>query len=1214
MASKKSVEETYDKKNLHEHVLLRPDTYIGSIEPCSEKMWVYDESSNKIVEKVITFTPGLYKIFDEVLVNAADHSKNYPNECNAFDFTFNKETGVICVRNNGPGIAVVEHSKHKMYIPTMIFGHLLTGSNFNDNEERTTGGRNGFGAKLTNIYSTEFTVETVDAENQKKFTQTWKNNMYDVGKKSIKTSKVKPYTQITFTPDYAKFNLEGLSDDIISLFTKRAYDMAGLCKGSTVTINGKKVKFNSFKQYIALYQFTPESEGMFEAQEFSKLICDDSDVWDVGVIFAPDQSYKCISFVNSICTYKGGTHESLVTDAIVAHIKKDIEKKNKNVKIKNPTIKDNLIVFINSTVVNPRFDGQCKETLTTTKAQFKVKYKPSDKFLSAILKTGISKHIIDGVNRKDEKKMATMGSKTVNGLLSIHKLEDAKYAGTAKSLECALIVTEGDSAKALAMAGLSMVDAKFFGVFPLKGKFVNVRENAGKAGELEKIKKNAEASNLIKILNLKWKQNYNDPNVLKTLRYGRIIIMTDQDTDGFHIKGLIMNFIDVVAPTLLDRKGFVTSLITPVIKASKGKDLRVFYNLVDYASWKETATGAWRIKYYKGLGTSTKEEAKEYFNNIQELLRYYTNEEIENKDEANAKDEQIYKSDAWKKLKVKEDDFNEDDDINSDDDQTLSSSSVQSSSIRRITTFSNPNTEALTLGFHQKRADHRKIWLRNPNVDTIDNDQKDITVPEFINKELILHSKENTARMVSSLDGLKNVQRKIIDDMIESNITSEKNEMKVSQLAAHIAQHKYYHHGEASMVDAIVKMAQNYFGSNNINLLVPSGQFGSRLCNGDDKASARYIHSYLSSITTLIYKKEDNPVLDYVYEDGAKAEPKMFAPIVPMVLVNGNIGIATGYGAIVPKYNIKDIIAIIRAKLTNKTPNYDICPYFRGSKYGSVLKDTSKNTECYISYGKYEVDEETDNVIIRVTELPCGRNQYSYEKYKIMLQEKLEKKLILTYSCDLVSEPPVFTVVFTPEMAENVTKKDGHFYKFLSLSININLNNMYIFDENGFIRKFRNPREVIDMYYNYRIIVYTRRKLYLIDKYERELDILKWKMQFITDVISKKIKVFKEQKKNIIKKLIELQYPPLSQAHEGYEYLLTISIYKFTQDEIDELQKQLDNKEEELEKIRSTTEEQQWLHELNELDEAYDQWLIEEEEKEQMVPKKTSKKSRKKKA
>lgn len=164
----KTIEETYQKKTQLEHILLRPDTYVGSIEKHSQTLWVYE--NDEMVQRSISYVPGLYKIFDEILVNAADNKQRDPS-MDSVKVTIDAEQNCISVYNNGDGVPVEIHQEEGIYVPEMIFGHLLTSSNYDDSMKKTTGGRNGYGAKLTNIFSTEFVIETADGKRQKKYKQ-----------------------------------------------------------------------------------------------------------------------------------------------------------------------------------------------------------------------------------------------------------------------------------------------------------------------------------------------------------------------------------------------------------------------------------------------------------------------------------------------------------------------------------------------------------------------------------------------------------------------------------------------------------------------------------------------------------------------------------------------------------------------------------------------------------------------------------------------------------------------------------------------------------------------------------------------------------------------------------------------------------------------------------------------------------------------------------
>ncbi|KAJ2577645.1 DNA topoisomerase 2, partial [Coemansia sp. RSA 1836] len=397
-----SVEEIYQKKTPIEHILLRPDTYIGSVEPIDEEMWVYDPTTMRMAQRTIRYTPGLYKIVDEILVNAADNKARDPT-MKRIEVTIDRENGVISIQNDGKGIPIEIHREHDAYVPELIFGHLLTSSNYNDKEEKITGGRNGYGAKLCNIFSTEFIVETADANAQKKYHQVFSDNMLKIGKPKItKHATKKEFTKITFKPDFAKFHMTHLDDDTIALITRRVYDLAGCVEGIKVLLNGEAIALSKgFRSYVELYLLPPSSPDGEPASSKSPDIVYKKlgERWEVAFAVSEGQ-FKQVSFVNSINTTRGGTHVNYIADQIT---KKFIESvKKSKVTIKPHLVKNNMWLFINSKIANPTFDSQTKETLTLRSTAFGSKCDVSDDFMKAVMKTELKEFVDMMVKRKEE--------------------------------------------------------------------------------------------------------------------------------------------------------------------------------------------------------------------------------------------------------------------------------------------------------------------------------------------------------------------------------------------------------------------------------------------------------------------------------------------------------------------------------------------------------------------------------------------------------------------------------------------------------------------------------------------------------------------------------------------------------------------------------------------------------------------------------------------
>ena len=762
----------YKKKDLATHIYDTPDTYVGGSDLIEEVLPILQEDGT-IKSETFDYVPALYNIFNEILVNARDQvvrlqqtkSKN-PVTC--LKITIDKETGLISIYNDGEGIDVAKHPTEKdtkgkpIMIPEMIFGHLLTSTNYEKDEKKIVGGKNGYGAKLTNIFSQYFKLETLDQERGLKYVQEFKDNMKDRGKPKVSKHTGKSYTKISWIPDFTRFGLSSYSDKMYQLMERRLYDIAGVTdKSINVFYNGKIIKQKSFDKYIGLYL------------DNEKMVYEDiHERWSLGISVSTSDKFEQISFVNGIATPKGGKHVDYITNLLVKALITHIEKKEKT-KVKDAYIKNYLKVFLNSTIENPGFDSQTKERLITAPTKFGSKPVLNDKFIKKVIGLGLVDKVLSFAEFKDNKNAKkTDGSK--KNKIQVPKLDDANWAGTKKSEQCILILTEGDSAKTMAVGGLSVVGRDKYGVFPLRGKMLNVRD-----ASMKQITDNAEITYLKKILGLEVGKDYKDTS---KLRYGKVMIMTDQDHDGSHIKGLVLNMFHSMWPSLM-KLNYITSMITPIVKVSKGKAVKSFFNLTDYHRWIEKTSDykKWNTKYYKGLGTSNAKEAKEYFK-IMKMNHYL---------------------------------------------------------------FTNLTNESMNLAFNKKEADLRKDWLyKYDEKDILDSKATKINVETFIHKELIHFSNSDTKRSIGSLyDGLKPSQRKILYSCFKRRLYKE---IRVAQLAGYVSENAAYHHGEASLQGAIIGMAQNFVGSNNINLLEPNGQFGTRIMGGSDAASSRYIHAELN--------------------------------------------------------------------------------------------------------------------------------------------------------------------------------------------------------------------------------------------------------------------------------------------------------------------------------------------------------------------------------
>uniref|UniRef100_A0A1I8ERD3 DNA topoisomerase 2 n=1 Tax=Wuchereria bancrofti TaxID=6293 RepID=A0A1I8ERD3_WUCBA len=1057
-----SIEKIYQKKSQLEHILLRPDTYIGSVERTDKApLWVYDAEAERIVQRDISYVPGLYKIFDEILVNAADN-KQRDSKMNLIKININKETNEISVFNNGKGIPVVLHKVEQLYVPELIFGTLLTSSNYDDSERKVTGGRNGYGAKLCNIFSKEFTVETSSKEYGKAFKQTWKNNMTKDKDPFVSKSSGEDFTRITFKPDLAKFRMTELDDDIISLISRRAYDVAGSTKGVKVYLNGKLLPVQGFKQYVDQYaKHNLDNDG----EPYKVAYEQANERWEVALTVS-EKGFQQVSFVNSIATTKGGRHVDYVADQITAKLIDTIKKKvgKSGVNVKPFQIKSHMWIFVNSLVENPTFDSQTKETMTLQAKSFGSKCELSERFINAVMKCGIVEAVLAWVRFKQQETLdKKCSSKKTSKLKGIPKLEDANDAGTKNSSLCTLILTEGDSAKSLAVSGLGVVGRDRYGVFPLRGKMLNVRE-----GSHKQIMENAEINALIKIIGLQYRLKYDKDEDMKTLRYGKIMVMADQDQDGSHIKGLVINFIHYNWPVLI-RRNFVEEFITPIVKATKGKESLSFFSLPEYAEWRNNTENwkTYRIKYYKGLGTSTSKEAKEYFTDmVRHRIRFqYAGEE---------------------------------------DDSSLD------------------------MAFSKKKIEDRKVWLTNWMAEKktrreqglteeylYDKDTRAVSFKDFVNKELVLFSNADNERSIPSLvDGLKPGQRKVLFTCFKR---ADKKEVKVAQLAGAVGEMSAYHHGEASLMSTIVNLAQDYVGSNNINLLLPIGQFGTRLQGGKDSASPRYIFTQLNPVTRALFPAVDENVLRFL--SAYSVEFRRYCPIIPTVLVNGAEGIGTAWSTKIPNYNPREIVDNMRRLIRGEEPK-PLIPWFKNFR-GTIEKlDESR----YICSG--EIALLSDDTI-EITELPIRTWTQTYKESVLesMLEGSDKQPPLIQDFKEYHTDTTVkFLVKMNPAKLREAEMEGLH--KIFKLQTAINISSMVLFDPLGCLRRFSNVEEICKEFFEVRKKKYIERKAFQEGMLRAQSERLSNQARFILGKIKGEILIENKRKAAIVEQLVKKGFDP----------------------------------------------------------------------------------------
>jgi DNA topoisomerase-2 len=1071
----------YQRKTHREHILSLPDTYIGSIETATEEVFVRDGDNFK--SATIPVNPGFYKLVDELLVNAHDQVirlrqkaatapkgavdpvKNITIKCDAEHFS---------ITNDGEPIDVAEHPEHKVWIPQMIFGELLTSANYNKDEKKLVGGKNGYGVKLVNIFAREMAVEVIDQPRGLAYSQVFKKNMTEIEKPTIKKSKHKSLVSVSWIPDFARFGMANITEEMQHLIERRVYDLAmTLGKEVKVSWNGTPVKCKNLTEYAKAFGCDPV---VYESP---------NERWHIAVTDSPTDKQFSMSFVNGIWTSKGGTHVDAIFSQVVNHVVEYLETKKK-IKVKPGLVRDNLAVFVTAMIENPSFTSQTKETLTTKQSAFGSSPKLSEDTLKKIVsKLSLVTTIMEAQSARDAKDNSKTDGKKQSRITGIPKLDDAVLAGTKDSAKCTLILTEGDSAKAMALSGLSQEQRKTFGVYPLKGKVLNVKDTSD-----SKVEQTKEIAELKKIIGLTSGKKYTS---VADLRYGSIMIMTDQDLDGSHIRGLLINLFHELWHELIAIPGFLTYMATPIVKATRARggakgdvDTKVFYSQYEYEQWRKD-NSTWKVKYYKGLGTSTRDEAKDYFAKVNAVKFDYTAE-------------------------------------------------------------SDP---AIDLAFNKQRADDRKEWLKTYDHTALVPAGNKVKYDEFVHKDLIHFSYYNLERSIPSvMDGLKTSQRKILYAAFKRNLTQE---IRVAQFAGYVSEHTGYHHGEASLNETIVGMAQDFMGANNIPWLVPQGQFGTRIQGGKDAASPRYIHTYLQPRVRNLVPNADFDVLKYRDDDGLAVEPEWYAPVLPMLLVNGARGIGTGYSTYIPPCNPKTIKEMLLKHLRSQGNLTDVqlTPYFEGFK-GTYTMDG------VVGVYRHEKDEFV------ITELPPGTWTADYREW---LEKELAEGRIKDFS-DTSTDRDICIRIKGIEEAALVK----------SITTKIKTTNMHAFNAKGVIAKYATLNDILIEYAQVREELYESRRLHQIATLEKEVPYHEDIVRFIEgQCLDKPVPDLRRKTKTECEALLT------EHKYTHHAEILRLPVSSFTAEVMAKHRADRENVLSRLELLRGTTASALWLADLESL-------------------------------
>lgn len=1202
----------YQKLSHREQIYLRPDMYIGSDEKVAMEEWLFDLSTFKMKKATITFPFAIRHLFLELLCNATDNAElSRRQRINPGSIRVNMDKKTIVIRNGGNPIPIQIHPVHKLWGPDLILGTLLTSSNYQGTQ--TGIGKNGYGAKLVNIFSKFFKVEVGDPFNRRHYVQTWTDNMTNRGEPQITENySGESFVEITYVLDFLRFGYFEYPDEAFHLIARNCVD-ASFTSKIPVYFNNVRLYYPKIADYRGLF-FSPDTNYILhyewptgtptKTERDNLIVAVDSDAIptiELCVVDTPHEG-EVISFINGLMTKEGGVHVNAalksITEGVLNELRftkkdkgdnkktkgkkaakgkpakpaknKDTKGKEKKqeVKLTVQDVRPHISIILSCWVVNPKFTSQNKVNFTGPSVSYHIH---SDFFLpvgrwklAERLYLALEAKKFHKLTKTDGKKRRPIGTRG----------ERANLAGVgAHSRNCTLYAVEGKSAMGYAVGAISLVPngRDYIGVFPLKGKPLNVMN-----ADFDQIDGNEEIADLKKALGLREGVDYTIEENFNTLNYGHFVILADSDDDGKHIIGLVLNLFHCRFPSLLAR-GYVKFLRTPILRLTKGKTTVKFYTNNEFETWKAANPDwqSWNAKYFKGLGTSTKEH--------------------------------IF--DDFKAPRV-----------------------VQC-------VYDDSSPAAFRLAFDSKLADERKVWIATWKqlfeVETIQM----LKVSDFINQEFIIYSISNLRRSIPRMmDGLKKSQRKAIFAAFkkwgaggkpENGICRTPKEVKIAQFAGYAAEKSAYHHGEKCMEDTIMSMALNIVGTNNLPYFTRDGQFGTRNLGGEDAASGRYPYTRPEWWLNLIFKKDDHPLLDFAREDGKAVEPVTYLPILPLHLINGAYGIGTGHSTFIPNHNPLDICEWIRCKIRGQ-PLPTLVPWYRDFQgeievvkrpYRAKRKLTNVNGEVVVQpedvptgprvnltlVEESDEDEEDNekhevaaspglklrivpdepvkeagpprlsmvtrgvfqvnpNGSVRVTELPIGRWTHDYYEW---LEGLLEQKEIVDFR-NLSSDE---TVTFDIVGFKNPT------HKTLRLENRYGMTNMVLLDMNDSPVCYSSVDEIMEAFYNERLPYYERRRQIFIDSLVTQIEKRETKIRYIQAVLEGKISFVGRKKSEV--------YPIMDQLGFPRELLSRTAGSNYTVEEIEELTQEINGLKARRNHFLTTSAAALWLADIDEFERAY---------------------------
>ena len=1225
-------------------IRLRPAAYMGQVKNVSVLDFCFDEESQTITKKTVNYNTGILHLFTEIMSNAIDNfwrsiAQGY--EMNYIKVTVGMDSsaddyGWISITNDGYCIPVElrEYSqknyrtgkttREMAYPADIFFSDVDSGTNYSDDANRKSSGLHGIGGKIVTALSAEMIVEHTDPNNKKKYYKYYREGGTIQETPVITSFTAKTgWTKVSFLPDFAYFEVEGIEEDFFSLLKRYVYE-AAMITNLKVSLNEEVAVVKNLEKYVRFFFSDPKDYKLirFLAPNGDECVLVAGDIPEVNIMDKPPQ----ISWINGINTSEGGIHVDAWTSLIFPKLVKAFNNKKRGkdipkIKVSAKRLYPWLTLYVRAESFGAIFESNSKKRFTGFKTineegvevtceKISLNNPDTKTFLDSISDAVDKMMKWDFIGFIEDQLIAEAEMAESKDATKIPKrISDEKYVDAnmvnREPENCILLICEGTSAHAMASRLVPDLPGgqDYWGIYELRGKFLNLSKASSR-----KINKNKEFKILKQMTGLVPLVDYSTLESRKALRYGGFWLLTDADPDGIHIRGLVVSSLNKFWPSIVTKNpedSMISDFNTAVVMAftSKKKLIKKYYTLPAYEEDKHNLPKSSYVRYFKGLGSHEPKDTASYVDEMM-IRRYYKDKE---------------------------------------------------------------GSKVIEMAFSGSPAG-RKDWMLQALNSVTEPEpfqiKGNLSLSNFVWNDQTPYVMVSLVRAIPSIwDGMKDSQRKCVFGGINQKYPKSTGTKDLIIVTGEIKALTEYHHGDLDAT--LARIAQDFPGSNNINLFIPSGEFGTRMTNGTtDIAKGRYLFTGPEDICKVILPDMDSPVLERLtsQDKGKKLEYVHYAPVVPLVLINGCEGIATGWATSIPAYNPLDIVERIRNWLAGVPFGKALKPWFRGFKGTIELQTDDKNNKIWQEGSSTPPHKWVSTGILTRAKKPWDPPPYTKGEKKVRdkgwfieeipigmsinkVKEHINYYMTGTKTMKTKGEPkakakakskssgaqvtsritpklrdfrdyskpnrPMWEILPTKNFTPDIDTKNN----FDFLKKNHSLNKMYLLNAQGIPTKYARPEDILEEWCGLRYDVYTKRKAWWLARWGRDLTRQEQKYKYVKAVVEKKLDLHQEDapleeamlemgllklvpdskwksaESVIDEKEEEEEIITEEEAKGNFDYLLSMQMRSMTVKRLKEISKEVQKIREKVDDYQNSTEADLWERDLQSFEVAYAKFL-----------------------